>query len=328
LKFAVIGSNSFSGSHLVAYLLRLGIPTLGVSRSPEPRNLFLPRTWKQSNCDFTFKQLDLNLDSEILGKTLNDFNATHIINFAAQSMVGQSWTSPEDWYETNVVAISKLANYIQQIPTLEKFIQVSTPEVYGSTANWISEGHPFNPSTPYAASRAAADIHLRLMASHQGLPVIFTRAANVYGPGQQPYRVVPKAAILANKLEPFALEGGGLSQRSFIHISDVVEATFLISQKGQLGDDYHISTDELISIRDLVKKVYEHSGFKNLEQDQAVADRLGKDSGYFLASNKIRDELEWSPKVTLDQGLVDTIQWVRENANELSTMNLNYIHKK
>jgi dTDP-glucose 4,6-dehydratase len=150
----------------------------------------------------------------------------------------------------------------------------------------------------------------------------------VYGPGQQPYRVVPKAAILANKLEPFALEGGGLSQRSFIHISDVVEATFLISQKGQLGDDYHISTDELISIRDLVKKVYEHSGFKNLEQDQAVADRLGKDSGYFLASNKIRDELEWSPKVTLDQGLVDTIQWVRENANELSTMNLNYIHKK
>lgn len=312
----------------MAYLTRLGIPTFGVSRSPEPRNLFLPRTWQQSDCDFTFQQLDLNHDSKVLGQKLRDFDVTHIINFAAQSMVGQSWATPEDWYETNVVAISKLANNILQIPTLEKFIQVSTPEVYGSTADWINEGHPFNPSTPYAASRAAADIHLRLMASQRGLPVIFTRAANVYGPGQQPYRVVPKAAILANKLEPFALEGGGLSKRSFIHIDDVVEATFLISQKGQLGNDYHISTNELISIRDLVEKVYEHSGFTNLGQDQFIEDRLGKDSGYFLASHKIRDELEWAPRVGLDQGLIDTIQWVRNNASELSTMKLDYVHKK
>jgi dTDP-glucose 4,6-dehydratase len=111
---------------------------------------------------FKFAQVDLNHIGTNEEKLISEFSPDLILNYSAQSMVGQSWEQPEDWYQTNVVAISKLVNFISQLPTLQRYIHVTTPEVYGSTADWISEDTPFNPSTPYAVSRAAGDMHLRI----------------------------------------------------------------------------------------------------------------------------------------------------------------------
>ena len=328
MKFAVIGSNSFSGSNFVAHLLSEGYDTLGISRSPEPTKPFLPRLWNDYLSHFKFVQIDLNGSAKEITEQCSSFGATHIVNFAAQSMVGQSWEAPADWYQTNVVSIANLANELKGMKSLEKFVQVTTPEVYGSTSEWISEGEPFNPSTPYAASRAAGDMHLRLMAKYKNFPVVFTRAANVFGPGQQLYRVVPKAAMLARNNQPFELHGGGTSMRSFIHIDDVSNATLLIARNGNIGEDYHISTDRLVSISELVDLIYTLSGKVNSGSNQEIEDRVGKDQGYFLSSSKVRKELGWSPEHELESGLAQSIKWVERYIDDLAGLPLEYFHKK
>ena len=189
-RIAVIGSNSFSGSHFVARLLREGHEVLGISRSPEISHVFRAYAWESCGGSWLFKQADLN-DPDPLYASLRDFDPDVVVNFGAQSMVDQSWDSPEDWYTTNVLGIVELGKQLRLLPSLKRYVHVTTPEVYGSTQGWITESWSLFPTTPYAISRAAGDLHLRALNEIQGLPVCFTRAANVYGPGQELYRIVP-----------------------------------------------------------------------------------------------------------------------------------------
>lgn len=327
MKICVIGSNSFSGANFVDHCLSEGHEVLGVSRSPLPHQSFLPFIDNPNHHNFQFEQVDLNIDLDKLRRLLDAFEPALVVNFSAQSMVGQSWEVPEDWYTTNIVALSRLINLLGQISAMSRYIHVTTPEVYGSTPNWIREGAVFNPSTPYAVSRAAGDMHLRLMARFKDFPVIFTRSANVYGPGQQPYRVIPKALLSAKLDKPFPLHGGGTSRRSFIHIDDVSRATLLIADQGKVGDEYHISTDKLLTIREVVQDCFSLYG-KTLELEKSAAnDRLGKDAGYFLDSSKLRHDLGWYPAISLEEGLGETKEWVDQCAGTLSTMSWEYEHK-
>lgn len=328
MKICIIGSNSFSGASLVDYCLTEGHEVLGVSRSSLPNPAFLPFDQNPLRSNFHFKQIDLNTDLEQLAASLGAFQPELVVNFSAQSMVGQSWEVPEDWYATNVVALSKLINILSDISSMRRYAHVTTPEVYGSTPDWIKEGAEFNPSTPYAVSRAAGDMHLRIMSKFKDFPVVFTRAANVYGPGQQLYRVIPKALLSAKLGRPFPLHGGGTSRRSFIHINDVSRATLLIAHKGKVGEDYHISTDQLVTIRQVVESAFALYGQK-LEIDEAsVPDRLGKDAGYFLDATKLRDELGWHPVISLEEGLGETKNWVDTNVDIFSSMSWEYAHKR
>ena len=195
-SFLVIGSNSFSGSHFVRHLIEQGHEVLGVSRSEEPHDVFLPHRWL-SNWEehFRFEQIDLNHDLERLMHLVHSQRPSHVVNFAAQGMVAQSWDIPEHWYQTNIVAQVRLHDRLRKLDFLEKYVHVSTPEVYGSTNGLVVENLNFAPSTPYAVSRAACDLHLMTFIEAYGFPVVFTRAANVYGPGQQLYRIVPRAML-------------------------------------------------------------------------------------------------------------------------------------
>lgn len=328
MKILVVGSNSFSGSDFVRHALLEGHDILAISRSEEVDPVFRRYGTMTSESNFKFRKVDLNaLDSTDLD-AVKAFRPTYVFNFAAQSMVGQSWSTPEDWYQTNVVSLAKFVNQLENLDSLERYVHITTPEVYGSTHDWISEGEPFNPSTPYAASRAAGDMHMRLMHREKNFPVIFTRSANVFGAGQQLYRVVPRAFLSALTGSTFELHGGGYSRRSFIHISDVSAATLLIASRGDLGTDYHISTDELVTIRDLVSNVYTMAGAE-LDLGQANApDRIGKDAGYFLSSQKLKSQLDWEAKVSLGDGLQETLDWVKANLGKLREMPWDYSHKK
>jgi dTDP-glucose 4,6-dehydratase len=277
---------------------------------------------------FRFNRVDLNTDLTKLQQLLNQFEPELVVNFSAQSMVGQSWEVPQDWYATNVVSLSKLINVLSGVDSMRRYIHVTTPEVYGSTPDWIKEGEEFNPSTPYAVSRAAGDMHLRIMSKFKDFPVIFTRAANVYGPGQQLYRVIPKALLSAKLDKPFPLHGGGTSRRSFIHIDDVSRATLLIAEHGKLGDDYHISTEQLVTIREVVEAAFALYGQKLELEDSTAPDRLGKDAGYFLDATKLRTELGWHPVISLEDGLNETKVWVDRNAHVFSDMSWEYAHKR
>src|SRR5947207_6728245 len=248
----VLGSNSFSGASFVDFLLRQGVRVLGVSRSPEYHPVFLPYRWSRHDGEFRFQQCDLNTDLDRLMDVLRAERPEYIVNFAAQSMVGESWKHPEHWFMTNVVSTVRLHERLRHCDFLERYVHVTTPEVYGSTEGFIREDAPFNPTTPYAVSRAAGDMSLRSFFGAYQFPAVFTRAANVYGPGQQLYRIIPRTILFILLGRKLQLHGGGVSTRSFVHMKDVSDATWRIMQEGNNGHTYHISTDEVVSIRYLV----------------------------------------------------------------------------
>ena len=143
-KIAVIGSNSFSGATFVRYLLDNGQHVLGFSRSLEPEDVFLPYKWSdQYKEKYTFYKADLNHDLEKLVDIIHSEKPDYIVNFAALGMVAQSWEKPEDWYQTNVVAQVKFHDQLREMVFLEKYIHVTTPEVYGSTDGWKKEDYSF-----------------------------------------------------------------------------------------------------------------------------------------------------------------------------------------
>lgn len=326
-KFLVVGANSFSGSHFVRRVLAEGHEVWGLGRSPEPAGVFLPRLWgKDHSARYHFVQLDLNNPDSALGDFLREVEPEIVVNFAAQGMVAQSWEQPWDWFSTNTSGLSRLLHEILGLPNLTKYVHITTPEVYGSTEGWVRESLNFAPSTPYAVSRAAGDWHVMNLFKVKGLPAVLTRAANVYGPGQQLYRVIPRAFLSGLLDESFPLHGEGGSTRSFIHIDDVVEATYRLALSDSLGDTFHISTNELVSIRELVSQVYTLLGAPETGV-VVLPERDGKDQTYQLDSSKIRSELEWTDTVSLSDGLDQVHQWVLENLPALREMPREYSHK-
>ena len=327
-KILVIGSNSFSGSTFIKYALDKDIEVIGVSRSPEEHGVILPHLWSSNLKFYRFFQYNLNNDLPALIALIKKEKFKKIYNFAAQSMVGQSWDFPEDWIRTNVYAFSLLIKNCSMCDFLDMFVHITTPEVYGSTDDWIEENTHYNPSTPYAVSRAAADMLIRAYIENQSFPAVLTRAANVYGPGQQLYRVIPRTIFKALNRKKLELHGGGLSERSFIYMDDVAEATMLIAEKGKIGDTYHISTENTITIRDVVKLILDLLNLEFEENVEITEDRKGKDKAYKLNSMKLRNEIGWKDKTRLSEGIEKTINWVKKNIDELKKTPEDYIHKK
>ncbi len=326
-KILVVGSNSFSGACFVDYALRQGAQVFGTSRSAQPHTAFLPYQWNGLEKNFKFFAYDLNHHLEEMMALIRSEKIGTIVNFAAQSMVGQSWTTPEHWFQTNVVSSVKFHNALRQIDFLDRYVHITTPEVYGSTDGWIKENTPYNPSTPYAVSRAAADMSLKCFFDAYKFPVVSTRAANVYGPGQQLYRIIPRTILYARLGRKMDLHGGGVSQRSFIHMEDVSDATWRIMERGTLGETYHISTDEIVTIRKLVEIIAEKMGVAFTDLAVVGEERLGKDAAYMLESSKIRKELGWSDKISLSDGLDQCIAWVDKHLEQLRNTPFDYIHK-
>jgi len=335
-KVLVIGSNSFSGSHFVAETLRAGHEVWGVSRSPEPDPVFLPYRWLEpttgqplSTADnFHFHAIDLNSQLPELLKLIDQIQPAVVVNFAAQGMVAESWLNPTHWYLTNVVSQVALHDALRQRPFLQKYVHVTTPEVYGSTdEGWIREHNQFAPSTPYAVSRAACDLHLHSFHKAYGFPVVFTRAANVYGPGQQLYRIIPRAMLSARTGKPMQLHGGGYSERCFIHIRDAMQATLQLALEADPGSTWHLSTREPVSIRALVERICKRCGVSFSSVVEESGERLGKDQSYLLDSTSIRETFGWCDQVGLEDGLSDTLAWVDDHLEQLKTLPWTYQHK-
>jgi dTDP-glucose 4,6-dehydratase len=329
-KIVVIGSNSFSGASFVAHALANGASVLATSRSPEPIPAFLPYRWSETPPDptrFRFEQLDLNHDTDRIADAVEAFRPDFVINFAAQSMVAESWLHPDHWYQTNVVANVRLHERLRRFDFIRRYVHVSTPEVYGSCSGNVTEAAPYNPSTPYAASRAACDLHLMTYFRNYRFPVVFTRAANVFGPGQQLYRIIPRTALYVLTGRQLQLHGGGHSVRSFIHIRDVAEGTLRIARQGNPGEVYHLSTRVNHSIRQVVEIVCRKLRADFSKVVEIVGDRPGKDAAYLLDSTKARQTLAWNDSIPFEQGVDETIHWVQQHLDVLRNQPFDYIHK-
>ncbi|MBI1883205.1 MAG: GDP-mannose 4,6-dehydratase [Chlamydiae bacterium] len=147
-KVAVLGSNSFSGSDFIDLLLEEGrFEMMGISRSPEKKELFLPYKRYSVNRDFKFHQMDLNRDMLRLTGLLDTFQPEYIVNFAAQSEVAPSWENPHHWFQTNTVALAQLIHHLKDKKYLKRYVHISSPEVYGTCEGNVTEASPMNPST-------------------------------------------------------------------------------------------------------------------------------------------------------------------------------------
>jgi dTDP-glucose 4,6-dehydratase len=326
-KFLILGSNSFSGATFAGYLAEQGYDVLATSRSPEPHDALLPYKWNPASGSVRFEAIDINHDLDRLDQLLKRERPTHVVNFAAQSMVGESWANPDHWMMTNVVSTVRLHERLRHYDGLERYVHVTTPEVYGSTEGWVREDQAFNPSTPYAVSRAAGDMSLRSYFQTYGFPVVFTRAANVYGPGQQLYRIIPRSILAAIGGQKLRLDGGGVSVRVFIHMRDVADATLRIALNGRLGECYHISGYELVSIRQLVETILRRLDRRFEDCVEIGPERPGKDTAYTLDSFKLRSELGWRDRISLTEGIDDVVSWAERFRDALPQLPVRYEHK-
>jgi dTDP-glucose 4,6-dehydratase len=326
-KVAVIGSNSFSGSDFIDLLLEDdNNDVIGISRSPEKSSLFLSYK-KHSNPNFTFYQMDLNKDVDKILQLFDSFKPDYIVNFAAQSEVAPSWEHPEHWFQTNVVSLSRLMNGLKSSKFLRRYVHISSPEVYGTCTGKVTEDTPLNPSTPYAASKAAADMFLFTLVKNYNFPMVMIRATNVYGPHQQLWKIIPRSAIYLNIGRKIQLHGGGAAVKSFIHIRDVSRGELCAMNHGRPGEIYHLSPDNSgYSVRDVVQRVCKARGRVFDECIENVGERLGQDAAYVIDSTKAREELGWRPQVSINNGIKEVVDWVDGNINSFSNENLDYIH--
>lgn len=328
-KIVVIGSNSFSGSDFIDNALtETNYEIHGVSRSPEKASLFLPYKDNANLNRFTFHQMDLNQNMVELKKFLLDIKPEYIINFAAQSEVAPSWEYPEQWFLTNAVAIARLGNFLKDQDWLQRYVHISSPEVYGTCEGTVREDAPINPSTPYAASKAAGDLMLFTLVKNFNFPLVMIRSTNVYGAHQQLFKIIPRSVIFLKKGKTIELHGGGQAIKSFIHIRDISRGELLAMLNGKNGQIYHLSpSDSGIAIKNVVRLICDEMSEDFNSCTKTVAERIGQDKAYIIDSSKARKELGWTPKIQLNEGLKGVVTWVENNWNEISRQPLEYMHK-
>jgi dTDP-glucose 4,6-dehydratase len=327
-KIAVIGSNSFSGSDFIDLLLEdSDTQVLGISRSPEKSNLFIP--YRHHGPErYSFRQLDLNDNAVEIIQELDAFEPEYIVNFAAQSEVGPSWDFPEQWFETNTVSLAKLLNNLRKRDYLKRYVHISSPEAYGTTEGIVTESAPLNPSTPYAASKAAADLLISTFVAHYGFPAITIRATNVYGARQQIFKIIPRSFIYMRLRKTIMLHGGGEAVKSFIHVRDVSRGELAAMERGRLGEIYHLSPQRGYSIREIVESISKLTGSTLDEVSQDVGERPGQDAAYVISPQKAQDELGWSTQITLEEGLSQVHHWVENNWEQIQKEPLEYEHQR
>jgi len=325
--YLIIGSNSFAGAVMVNGLVSGGNRVIGVSRSipSPPTSLLLPSV--EDSAKFHFYQIDINFQQNKLDEILELWKPEYILDFAGQGMVAQSWESPQQWIQTNLVAKTQLLELLRTKIWLKKYIRASTPEVYGSHINQISEEENYSPSTPYAITHASIDMMLKAYHDRYSFPSVVGRFSNFYGPGQQLFRIIPKGILSARIGIQLPLEGGGNSERSFLHSRDIFSAFSKLVECGRLGEVYNFSSSEIFSIREVIEMIAEKMGTDPLQLIKVVQDRPSRDMRYLMDYGKASRELSWKSEVSFSAGLDDCINWYQNNLGILARLPLSYNHK-
>jgi dTDP-glucose 4,6-dehydratase len=276
---------------------------------------------------YYFYQGDIG-DRELLKNILNQFNPTAVINFAAESHVDRSIHGPGDFIDTNIVGtfhlLESVRAYYEGLSDSQKskfrFLHVSTDEVYGTldkSAPPFAETNPYEPNSPYAASKAASDHLVRAWFHTYGLPVLTTNCSNNYGPYQFPEKLIPLVIHNAIKGKPLPVYGDGQQIRDWLYVEDHCDAIRVVLEKGRLGETYNIGGNNEktnISVVETICRILDQlrprSDQKSyIEQITFVKDRPGHDRRYAINASKIANELGWKPKETFESGIQKTVQW-------------------
>jgi dTDP-glucose 4,6-dehydratase len=234
-----------------------------------------------------------------------------VINFAAESHVDRSISDPKPFINSNIIGMYSILEGIKKYK--KKLIHISTDEVFGSLkSNSAHEKFPFNPSSPYAASKASAEMLVKSYVTTYNCDAIVTRCTNNYGPRQSPEKLIPKTILLAEKNQKIPIYGTGKNIRDWIFVLDHCDAILKVLFKGKKGESYNISGENEINNITIIIKILEIMG-KPKKLMNFVQDRPGHDFRYSLDSKKIHNKLQWKSKHNFEKGLEQTISWYIEN---------------
>jgi len=276
---------------------------------------------------YVFVQGDIG-DEALVARLLAEHQIDAIANFAAESHVDRSIDSPEPFIQTNVVGTLRLLNATRRhwagLPPERKaafrFLHVSTDEVYGTLktgdAPW-NEECPYEPNSPYAASKASSDHLVRSFQHTYGLPTLTTNCSNNYGPFHFPEKLIPLVILNALEGKPLPVYGDGQQIRDWLYVEDHASAIWLVIQKGRVGETYNVGGLNERPNLEIVRRICtlldakapRSDGKPYVGQITFVADRPGHDRRYAIDSTKIRQELGWSPKENFDTGIEKTVDW-------------------
>ncbi|MFV0337783.1 MAG: dTDP-glucose 4,6-dehydratase [Chthoniobacterales bacterium] len=236
-----------------------------------------------------------------------------VVNFAAESHVDRSIQRSLNFGHSNVTGVNVLLELCREFH-VKRFLQISTDEVYGDHAGDtpFTETSPLNPSSPYSASKASADMLALAAAKTYGQEIIITRCTNNYGSFQHPEKFIPRAITQALSDESIPVYGDGKQRRDWLHVHDHCRALQVILLEGRAGEIYNISAGHECSNLDLAKQILSKLG-KPESLLRHVSDRLGHDKRYFIDSSKLRRELDWKPNYDFETGLEETLQWYQAN---------------
>jgi dTDP-glucose 4,6-dehydratase len=313
MRLVVTGGAGFIGSAFVRYVLAhttdVHIVTLdALTYAGNLENLSPVST----DTRHTFVRGDI-CDATIVSSILNEAPVDAIVHFAAESHVDRSILSPHQALETNVRGTATLLDAARAAKT-PRFLLVSTDEVYGDVDAPLEadETFPLKPSSPYAASKAAADLLALAYARTYSLPLVITRASNNYGPYQFPEKLIP--LMISNAMEglPLPVYGDGLQVRDWLYVDDHCRGIFAVLQKGRDGQVYNIGGNRALTNREVIHRVLGIVGAPE-SLIRPVADRPGHDRRYALNSEKVGRETGFTPAMSFEQGLAQTVQWYKDN---------------
>lgn len=313
MNILVTGGAGFIGSNFIHYILE---------NHPEDKVINLDLlTYAgnihnlddvMDNSNHTFIQGNIT-NSELVRHLVEMHEITHFVNFAAESHVDRSILNPEIFVETNIQGTLALLNVAKEME-IEKYLQVSTDEVYGSLGaeGYFTEDTPLAPNSPYSASKTGADLLVRSYYETYGMNVNITRCSNNYGPYHFPEKLIPLMITNAMDEKKLPIYGDGKNIRDWLHVKDHCQAIDLVLRKGQKGEVYNVgghnerTNNEIVNI--IVDKL-------DVSKDLItyVDDRLGHDKRYAIDPTKLETELGWKPEYTFDTGIEETIEWYQDN---------------
>jgi dTDP-glucose 4,6-dehydratase len=324
--YAILGGNGVFGVHAAFYLLEHADPkkVICIGRNPEKPEAFTLNLGK-GDPRYEYHQVHVLYEQDRLFELFDAERPQVIINFAAQGEGAASWSKFWRFYETNSVALAKMTEELLHRDYLERWIQIGTSELYGSCDFAAKEDTPIQPTSPYAASKAAGDMHLLSIAKVLNFPMNIIRPSNAYAPGQLLHRVIPKAVLCGLTGQRLPLHGGGKARKSYIHARDLGRAIHMVSEKAPMGTVYNAGPPEPISIRDLVAKVAEGMNMSFDELCEVSGERLGQDSQYWLDSSAIKRDVGWEPTTSLEDGIAEMVEWGKKYLDYLKTVSTGYV---
>ncbi len=313
MKLLVTGGAGFIGSCFVRHILNkyndykvINLDALTYAGNIEN----LDDVKDNSNYKFVHGNI---CDKKLVRELINGEKVDAVINFAAESHVDRSITGPEIFIETNVQGTLNLLQASKEA-NIERFLQVSTDEVYGTLGKdgYFYETTPLAPNSPYSASKASADLLVRAYYETYKMPVLNTRCSNNYGPYQYPEKLIPFFISQLLKGEKVPVYGDGLNVRDWLYVYDHCSAIDTVLHKGKVGEIYNIGGHNEKTNMEITKIILEAMG-KDESSIRFVEDRLGHDRRYAIDNHKIQTELGWEPSLTFEEGIKLTIDWYLNN---------------